>query len=103
MTVTCSACGVEQPRRDYEVERLAAQFQQALERASADVDTSSAPDHEFVLCPACDSVLVDGEFGCPRCGYGKPSFLARHGAALVWLALFVLAACLAIGALLLLR
>jgi hypothetical protein len=97
-TVTCSACGAPQPRRDYEVERLAAQFQRALEKASAEVDTSSAPDHELVLCPACDSVLVAGESGCPRCGFGRKSFLARHAAVLPWVTFVGLAAA-ALGAL----
>jgi hypothetical protein len=76
---------------------LAAQFQDALERASADVDTASPPAEEFAVCPSCSSVLVRGEYGCPRCGYGRKSFFAKHKAIIV-----VGAICLVIGALLIL-
>lgn len=84
--------------RDDDVDRLAAQFHQALERASAEVDdTASPPAEEFAVCPSCSSVLVSGESGCPRCGYGRKSSFARHKALII-----VGVICLIVGAALLL-
>jgi uncharacterized Zn finger protein (UPF0148 family) len=87
--ITCPACGSRQPRRDYEVERVALQFHEALERASVEVEASKPDDEELVLCPSCGSVLFTGEEGCPRCGYGRKKFLARHAALVPWVLFFL--------------
>jgi hypothetical protein len=47
-------------------------------------------------CPSCGDELFTREFGCPRCGHGRKSFVARHGESLVWIgfvAMLLIGAC----------
>jgi ribosomal protein S27AE len=83
--------------KDDDVRRVAEQFHQDLERAAVEVETTNSADEDFAVCPSCGSVLVAGEYGCPRCGYGRKSFLAEHRRMIL-----VIAVCLVIGGLLLL-
>jgi uncharacterized paraquat-inducible protein A len=68
----------------------------ALERASAEVDTAPPAAEEFAVCPSCSAVLVTSEYGCPRCGYGRKNFFARHAKSIR-----IGAICLVIGVILL--
>jgi DNA-directed RNA polymerase subunit M/transcription elongation factor TFIIS len=86
--MVCSACGVAQPLRVYELERLKRQFARANERARQERVAAAEPEPDPAVCPSCGDDLFTLAHGCPKCGHGRPSWMARHGYALPFMVFF---------------
>jgi hypothetical protein len=80
----CTKCGAKNAPAQIELNRLRGQFLTARARA-AEADAAAARERAAeeaaaltARCPRCGDDLFTVEFGCSKCGEGKPSFLARN-------------------------
>jgi hypothetical protein len=99
----CAKCGARVPRGELELARLKDRFLTARAHA-AKVEAAAAKERAAeeaaaltARCPRCGDDLFTVEFGCTKCGEGKPSLLARMPG-LIPAAAFVIPLAVGIGA-----